>query len=64
LARVGGTKTETFEVTCPHCGKSFKAELIEGPSERLRGFKCPHCRLFTPYQRADEKDLVERAETP
>jgi transposase-like protein len=64
LARVGGTKTETFDVTCPHCGKSFKAELIEGPSERLRGFKCPHCRLFTPYQRADEKDLVEPAETP
>jgi transposase-like protein len=64
LAAVGGQSTETFDVTCPHCGKSFQAELIEGAAERLRGFKCPHCRLFTPYTRAEEKDLVDPAGTP
>jgi hypothetical protein len=37
--------------------------LIEGPSERLRGFKCPHCRLFTPYDRAEERDLIDPAGT-
>jgi DNA-directed RNA polymerase subunit RPC12/RpoP len=56
VARVGGTQTETFDVTCPHCGKTFKAELIEGPAERLRGFKCPHCRLFIPYARAESSE--------
>ena len=41
---------QTYEVKCPHCKKSFKAELLGG-GER-RGFKCPHCRLFVPYERA------------
>lgn len=50
---------ETFDVTCPHCGKSFQAALIEGEAERHRGFKCPHCKLFTPYERAEEQNLVE-----
>jgi predicted nucleic acid-binding Zn ribbon protein len=63
VAAVGGQSTDAFEVTCPHCGKSFEAELIDGPSDRLRGFKCPHCRLFTPYARAEEQDLVDPAGT-
>jgi phage FluMu protein Com len=50
---------ETFEVTCPHCNKTFQAELMAGSASRYEGFKCPHCRLFVPYDRADEQDLVE-----
>jgi DNA-directed RNA polymerase subunit RPC12/RpoP len=40
------------EVVCPHCKKTFTAELIAGQTERHRGFKCPHCRLFVPADRA------------
>jgi hypothetical protein len=43
---------EQYEVTCPHCRKHFEAELIAGSAGRLRGFKCPHCRLFVPLERA------------
>jgi DNA-directed RNA polymerase subunit RPC12/RpoP len=49
----------TYEVTCPHCKKDFEAELLVGSSPQQRGFKCPHCKLFVPYERADEQDLVE-----
>jgi hypothetical protein len=24
-----------------------------GDAEHRRGFKCPHCRLFVPYERAE-----------
>jgi len=50
-----------FEVECPHCHKTFSAELLEGSAERYRGFKCPHCKLFVPKERADaeERDLIE-----
>ena len=40
------------EVVCPHCKKSFTAELIAGQTQRHRGFKCPHCKLFVPADRA------------
>jgi DNA-directed RNA polymerase subunit RPC12/RpoP len=40
------------EVVCPHCKKTFTAELISGQTERHRGFKCPHCKLFVPADRA------------
>ncbi len=51
-----------YEVECPHCRKTFTAELIEGgEAARYRGFKCPHCKLFVPFERADERDLVEPA---
>ena len=40
------------EIVCPHCKKSFRADLLEGDAERYRGFKCPHCRLFVPAERA------------
>jgi phage FluMu protein Com len=50
-----------FEVECPHCHKTFSAELLEGSAERYRGFKCPHCKLFVPYERADaeQNDVIE-----
>jgi hypothetical protein len=53
-----------YEVECPHCHKTFEAELMTGPAARYQGFKCPHCRLFVPYERADEQDLVEPADKP
>jgi transposase-like protein len=43
---------QTYEVVCPHCGKSFRGELL-GEDERQQGFKCPHCRLFVPVERAE-----------
>jgi len=48
-----------YEVECPHCKKTFNAELLSGTAERYQGFKCPHCRLFVAYERADEQDRVE-----
>jgi DNA-directed RNA polymerase subunit RPC12/RpoP len=39
------------EVRCPHCKKTFRADLIAGGAERYRGFKCPHCKLFVPAAR-------------
>jgi DNA-directed RNA polymerase subunit RPC12/RpoP len=48
------TTGATFEVVCPHCKKPFAAELLAGTAERYMGFKCPHCRLFVPYERVDE----------
>jgi transposase-like protein len=47
---------QMHDVVCPHCKKSFRGELL-GENER-QGFKCPHCRLFVPYGRAevDEPD--------
>ena len=52
----------TFEATCPHCRKPFTAELMSGRAARHQGFKCPHCRLFVPLQRADERELLESAD--
>ena len=46
-------ETGSYEVTCPHCGKDFKAELMPGSAARYNGFKCPHCRLFVPQERAE-----------
>jgi uncharacterized Zn-finger protein len=51
-----------FEVTCPHCGKKFTAEPMTNDAGQPDGFKCPHCRLFVPYARANERDLVQPAE--
>ena len=47
---------EEHEVLCPHCKKSFTGELLPGTAERYRGFKCPHCRLFVPAERANGSD--------
>jgi len=51
-----GPVSESFEVECPHCHKTFAAELLEGAAERYRGFKCPHCKLFVPAERAEKKE--------
>jgi hypothetical protein len=51
-----------YDVVCVHCGRSFEAELLNGPTERHQGFKCPHCKLFVPLQRAEEQELVEPVE--
>jgi DNA-directed RNA polymerase subunit RPC12/RpoP len=49
----GRTAQATYEVDCPHCGKTFEGELLTGRSPgSQRGFKCPHCRLFVPFERA------------
>jgi DNA-directed RNA polymerase subunit RPC12/RpoP len=45
-----------YEVVCPHCKKSFRAELMDGDTQRHRGFKCPHCKLFVPEERAEPTD--------
>ena len=42
----------TYEVVCPHCKKPFRGELVGGDDQR-QGFKCPHCRLYVPYERAE-----------
>ena len=44
----------TYEVVCPHCKKLFRSELL-GDDEN-QGFKCPHCRLFVPYERAETEE--------
>jgi DNA-directed RNA polymerase subunit RPC12/RpoP len=42
---------QTSQIVCPHCKKTFNADLMAGSAERYRGFKCPHCRLFVPAAR-------------
>ena len=42
---------EPTEIKCPHCKKTFSADLMAGSAERYRGFKCPRCRLFVPAAR-------------
>ena len=51
------TEQAPQEIVCPHCKKSFTAELIAGDTERHRGFKCPHCKLFVPADRAARRSL-------
>ena len=46
-------QTTVYDVTCPHCGKPFREELLTGPARRYNGFKCPHCRLFVPLERVE-----------
>ncbi|MFZ0342305.1 MAG: hypothetical protein WAL31_08225 [Gaiellaceae bacterium] len=49
----GFRQAHSFDVECPHCHKTFAGEPIEGGrAARYLGFKCPHCRLFVPLQRA------------
>jgi hypothetical protein len=48
----------TYVTSCPHCHKPFAAELIAGGTERHRGFKCPHCKLFVPASRAEDSPSV------
>ena len=48
-----------YEVVCPHCGKTFQARLLSGGAPRYQGFKCPHCRLFVSYDRANGQEQAE-----
>ena len=48
---VGTPEVSETEVKCPHCKKTFTADLMAGGAERYRGFKCPHCKLFVPAAR-------------
>ena len=50
-------ETEThFTIECPHCHKPFEKDAVQGKG-RIRGFKCPNCRLFVPYDRVAEQAL-------
>ena len=53
--------TPRYDVTCPHCRKRFTASPIEGAAARYRGFKCPHCKLFIPWERVGETGLFQAA---
>ena len=45
------------KLTCVHCGKPFRAEVLSPKSEQA-GVKCPHCRLFMPLERVEENDAA------
>lgn len=49
----------SYDVVCPHCNKPFEAELMTASSSPARGFKCPHCRLFVPLERATGQHLAD-----
>ncbi|MBD0289677.1 MAG: hypothetical protein ICV74_00365 [Thermoleophilia bacterium] len=51
----------SYGIVCPHCGKAFEAQPLSGGAPRYQGFKCPHCRLFVAYERAEEVGQGERA---
>jgi hypothetical protein len=54
---------QRYEVKCPHCQRTFAAEPMAGAAARYSGFKCPHCRLFVPFERAAEADRLEPVPT-
>jgi phage FluMu protein Com len=54
---VSEAQTTGYDVSCPHCHKTFTARLIEGSAERYRGFKCPHCKLFVPAVHGEDQPL-------
>ena len=49
----------THEIVCPHCKKTFEAQLMEGDAARYRGFKCPHCKLFVPAERVEPESAPD-----
>jgi DNA-directed RNA polymerase subunit RPC12/RpoP len=49
------SKVQDQAAVCPHCKKPFDGELLAEGS-RHEGFKCPHCRLFVPAERANGAD--------
>ena len=52
---------EHYRVVCPHCSKEFEADLLVASGPGPRGFKCPHCRLFVPFERATTEQHEEPA---
>lgn len=53
---------EEHAVACPHCKKTFVPSPLARPSARHRGYKCPHCRLFVPIERASDAPLSRDAD--
>jgi transposase-like protein len=51
---MGDTPT-VHDVSCVHCGKSFRAEVLSPQSEQA-GVKCPHCKLFMPLERVGQAE--------
>ena len=47
----------SYEVECPHCHRTFTAEVMTGSAGRYQGFKCPHCKLFVSYERAETEPV-------
>jgi DNA-directed RNA polymerase subunit RPC12/RpoP len=45
----------TYLVTCPHCSRTFEADVLGGSAARYSGFKCPHCKLFVPFERVEDE---------
>ena len=43
-----------YNMTCVHCRKAFHAEVL-GPESEQAGVKCPHCKLFMPLERVEER---------
>jgi predicted RNA-binding Zn-ribbon protein involved in translation (DUF1610 family) len=39
------------DVVCVHCRKAFRSEIL-APQTEQAGFKCPHCGLYMPLERA------------
>lgn len=52
---------QPVELVCPHCKKTFTAELMAGETERHQGYKCPHCKLFVPADRARTPLTLDQA---
>jgi hypothetical protein len=50
-------KVQNQAAVCPHCKKPFDGELLAEGS-RHEGFKCPHCSLFVPAERANGDDAA------
>jgi tRNA(Ile2) C34 agmatinyltransferase TiaS len=46
----------TYAVHCPHCRKRFESSPMPGRAARYAGFKCPHCKLFVPFERVADQD--------
>ena len=41
---------------------TFEGELMTAArAPRARGFKCPHCRLFVPFERASGEPRADGA---
>jgi hypothetical protein len=59
---VSGVRQESsFDVECPPCHPRFAAAPIEGGrAARYLGFKCPHCKLFVPLERATDAEVVDQ----
>jgi ssDNA-binding Zn-finger/Zn-ribbon topoisomerase 1 len=62
MPRSSGSRV--YAVVCPHCGKGFESELLSSGSDRHKGFKCPHCRLFVAFARVEEQQASEENGSP